>query len=134
MSNAAGFLGSLALTLAALGVVFWSGLTARLRVHFPAVACAVVLLGVTIFFAERLGGEYDLDAAGRIKPVHLALAKIATAAYLAPLATGVMTLRDRRWRRLHLAAALATLALTVAAAVTGTWMVLAAEPLPQLPQ
>lgn len=129
MSATAGFLGSLALTLVALGVVFWSGLRARLRVHFPAVASAVVLLGVTIWFAEQLGREYDLEAAGTIKPVHLALAKLATAAYLMPLVTGVMTLRDRRHRRLHLAAALLTLALTVAAAVTGTWMVLAAEPL-----
>ena len=129
MSPTAGFLGSLALTLVALGVVFWSGLRARLRVHFPAVASAVVLLGVTIYFAEQLGREYDLEAAGAIKPVHLALAKIATAAYLLPLVTGVMTLRDRRRRRLHLAAALVTLLLTVAAAFTGTWMVFAAEPL-----
>lgn len=129
MSATVGFLGSLALTLVALGVVFWSGLRARLRVHFPAVACAVVLLGVTIFYAEQLGQEFDLDAAGAIKPVHLTLAKLATGAYLLPLITGVMTLRDRRRRRLHLAAALLTLALTVAAAVTGTWMVFAAEPL-----
>jgi len=129
VSPTAGFLGSLALTLVALGVVFWSGLRARLRVHFPAVASAVVLLGVTIYFAEQLGREYDLEAAGAIKPVHLALAKIATAAYLMPLITGVMTLRDRRRRRLHLAAALVTLLLTVAAAFTGTWMVFAAEPL-----
>ena len=76
---------------------------------------ARVLLGVTIVFAERLGHEYDLDAAGAIKPVHLTLAKIATAAYLAPLTTGVMTWRNRRWRRVHLVAACATLALTVAA-------------------
>jgi hypothetical protein len=129
VSVTAGFLGALALTLVVLGVVVWSGVRARLRVHFPAVACAVVLLALTIWFAEQLGREYDLDAAGAIKPVHLTLAKLATAAYLAPLTTGVMTLRDRRHRRAHLVAALATLALTVAAAVTGTWMVLAAEPL-----
>lgn len=129
MSITAGFLGSLFLTLVALGVTFWSGMTARLRVHFPAVACAVALLCVTIWFAERLGREYDLEAAGAIKPVHLALAKLATAAYLAPLTTGVLTWRNRRWRRVHLVAACATLLLTVAAAVTGTWMVFAAEPL-----
>lgn len=129
MSATVGFLGSLALTLVALGVVFWSGLRARLRVHFPAVASAVVLLGVTIYFAEQLGLEYDLKAAGAIMPVHLALAKLATAAYLMPLVTGVMTLRDRKRRRLHLTVALITLLLTVAAAVTGTWMVLAADPL-----
>ena len=129
MSATAGFLGALALTLVVLGIVVWSGVRARLRVHFPAVACAVVLLLVTIYYAEQLGREYDLEAAGVIKPVHLTLAKLATAAYLAPLATGVMTLRNRRHRRMHLIAALVTLALTVAAAVTGTWMVFAAEPL-----
>lgn len=129
MSATAGFLGALALTLVALGVTFWSGLTARLRVHFPAVACSVAMLGLTIWFAEQLGREYDLEAAGAIKPVHLTLAKIATASYLAPLATGVLTWRNRRWRRAHRIAALAALALTVAAAVTGTGMVLAAEPL-----
>lgn len=129
MSNGAGFLGSLALTLCGLGLVFWSGMRARLRVHLPAVACTVALLGLTIWFAERLGGEYDLEAAGAIKPVHLLLAKLATAAYLAPLATGVLTWRNRRWRPVHRVAACATLALTVSAAVTGTWMLLAAEPL-----
>jgi hypothetical protein len=129
VSTTGGFLGSLALTLCGLGLVFWSGLRARMRVHLPAVAVTVALLGLTIWFAERLGREYDLAAAGAIKPVHLALAKLATAAYLAPLATGVLTWRDRRWRRLHLVAACATLVLTVAAAVTGTWMVFAAEPL-----
>ena len=133
MTTTAGFLGSLALTLCGLGVVFWSGLKARLRVHLPAVACTVLLLGLTIWFAERLGREYDLESAGLIKPVHLALAKLATAAYLMPLTTGVLTWRNRRWRTLHLVAAFTTLVLTVAAAVTGTWMVLASEPLP-LPQ
>jgi hypothetical protein len=129
VSATAGFLGSLALTLVALGVVFASGLKARLRVHLPAVACAVALLVTTIWYAEQLGREYDLEAAGAIKPVHLTLAKLATAAYLAPLSTGVMTWRNRRWRKLHRVAAFATLFLTVAAAATGTWMVFAAEPL-----
>lgn len=129
MSTTAGFLGSLALTLCGLGLVFWSGVRARMRVHLPAVACTVALLGLTIWFAERLGHEYDLETAGAIKPVHLALAKLATAAYLLPLSTGVLTWRNRRWRALHLVAACTTLLLTVAAAVTGTWMVLAAEPL-----
>jgi uncharacterized membrane protein (DUF2068 family) len=132
VSTTSGFLGSLALTLCGLGVVFWSGVRARMRVHLPAVACTVALLGLTIWFAERLGREYDLETAGAIKPVHLALAKLATAAYLLPLTTGVLTWRNRRWRTLHLVAACTTLLLTVAAAVTGTWMVFAAEPL-QLP-
>lgn len=129
MTITTGFLGSLALTLVALGVTFWSGHNARLRVHLPAVACSVALLLVTIWYAEQLGREYDLEAAGRIKPVHLTLAKLATAAYLAPLVTGVMTWRNRRWRNVHRIAAFATLLLTVAAAATGTWMVFAAEPL-----
>lgn len=129
MTVALGFLCSLAVTLLVLGVTVWSGVKARLKVHLPAVATAVVCLGVTIYFAERLGEEYDLDKSGAIKGVHLFLAKLATLAYLMPLVSGVLTLRDRRHRRLHLVLALVTLLLTVAAAVTGTWMVLAAEPL-----
>jgi hypothetical protein len=88
-----------------------------------------VSLGVAIYYAEQLGEQYDLEAAGAIKDVHLALAKIATLSYLAPIASGIATLRNRARKKLHLVLALTTVALTVAAAVTGTWMILAAEPL-----
>lgn len=129
MDPTLGFLLFLALTLVALGATVVTGVRGRVKLHLPCVGASVVLLGVTIWFAEQLGREFDLDSAGAITPVHLALAKLATLSYLLPLVTGVMTLRNRRHRKLHLALALFTLGLTVAAAVTGTWMILVAEPL-----
>jgi len=90
------------------------------------VAATVTALGVTIWFAVEMGKHYDLPSAGLITPVHLWLAKGTTLAYLAPLATGLRTLRHPAWRRRHRVCALVVLALTVATAVTGTWMLLAA--------
>jgi hypothetical protein len=129
MDATTGFLAFLALTLVALGATVASGLKARVRVHMGCVAASVVFLGVTIYFAEQLGAEYDLESAGWVTPLHLALAKLATLSYLLPLASGWATLRNRRRRRLHLVLALLTLLLTVAAAGTGTAMILVAEPL-----
>lgn len=134
-----GFVLFLALTLALLGGVVVTGLRARRRVHLVLVASAVVSLGVTIFYAERLGELYDLEAAGAITPIHLAIAKVTTLAYLAPIATGIATIRNPAWRDWHRRAAYTVLALTVLTAVTGTWMVLASPaltvdvPLPEHP-
>jgi hypothetical protein len=130
MTAERGFAGFLALTLVLLAAVVWSGLRARRRVHLPCVAATLVALGVTIYFAEKMGEHYDLATAGLVTPVHLWLAKLTTLAYLAPLATGVLTLRDPRWRPRHRRCAFVVLGLTVATAVTGTWMVLASERLP----
>lgn len=125
-----GFVAFFALTLAGLAATVATGIKARVRVHIACVACTVALLGITIYFAEKLGERYDLESAGAITPVHLALAKIATASYLLPVATGVATLRNRRWRKLHLSLAILTLILTVGAAGTGTAMLLLSDPLP----
>jgi len=124
-----GFLAFLALTLVALGATVATGWKARIRPHLACVASSLVLLGATIYFAEQLGAEYDLEMAGWVTPVHLALAKLATVSYLLPIVSGVATLRDRRRRRIHLVLALTTLGLTVAAAATGMAMILLSEPL-----
>lgn len=129
MSTELGFVLSLASTLVLLAAVVWSGLRARRRIHLPCVAATLAMLGVTIWSAVRMGEHYDLAAAGLITPVHLWLAKVTTFAYLAPLATGVLTLRDARWRPRHRRCAFVVLAMTVATAITGTWMMLAAVPL-----
>lgn len=123
----------LLLTVVLLGGVLATGLKGRVRAHLTLVVITVASLGTTIYFAEQLGELYDLASAGRITPVHLFLAKAATFAYLGPALTGWMTLRDRRHKQLHLRLALLTLALTVSAAVTGTWMILVADPLPAQP-
>jgi hypothetical protein len=83
---------------------------------------------VTILLAKRLGGEYDLDAAGPITPIHLTLAKIAALAYLLPIATGIRTIYAAPARRWHRRAAFLALGLTAAALVTGTAMILLAPP------
>ena len=130
MHATVGFIAFFALTLAGLAATVTTGLKARVRIHIACVAATVTLLGITIFFAEKLGKLYDLESAGAITPVHLALAKIATASYLLPIASGVATLRNRRWRRVHLTLAVITLTLTVGAAGTGTAMLLLSDPLP----
>ncbi len=127
MDPTLGFLGAFFLTLVALGATVVTGRAGRVRLHLPCVAASLTLLVVTVWFAGKLGELYDLESAGRITPVHLVIAKLAAASYLLPIASGVMTLRDRRHKRLHFTLALIALALTVAAAVTGTTMVLLAE-------
>lgn len=128
MSVEQGFLTFLVLTLACLGLVVVTGLKAIRRLHLTAVIAAVACLGITIFFAEKMGDHYDLDSAGLITPVHLFIAKACTLAYLGPVVTGILTWRDAgRYRRLHRTLAFTVLGLTVATAVTGTWMLLASE-------
>jgi hypothetical protein len=127
LSPVVGFPAFLVLTVALLGGVVASGLRRRMRLHLFLVASALSSLGVTIFYAEQLGELYDLASAGRITPVHLTLAKLTTVAYLLPIVTGAMTLRDRRRRPLHFKAAMAVLALTLLTTATGLWMILAAE-------
>ncbi len=129
MTVPAAFVFFLVLTVVLLGGVVATGLRARRRIHIPLVALTVLSLATTIWFAEKLGDLYDLDAAGRIKDVHLFLAKVTTAAYLFPITTGILTIRRPRFRRLHRRIAFTVLALTVITLVTGSWMVLAAEPI-----
>jgi hypothetical protein len=124
-----GFVGCLILTLVLLGFVVWTGLRARRALHLSGVAATVAALGLTILFALRMGTHYDLAAAGWITSVHHALARTATLAYLAPLITGALTIRDARWRPIHRRCAFVVLGLTVLSALTGTWMLLAAPSL-----
>lgn len=127
MSPDRGFPFFLVLTVLLLGGVVASGLRGKLRLHLALVASALGSLGVTIAFAKQLGELYDLASAGWITPVHLTVAKLTTAAYLLPIATGVMTLRDRRHKRWHLRCALTVLAMTLVTTGLGLWMILAAE-------
>lgn len=129
MTATAGFLTFLVVTVALLCLVLWTGFRAKRRLHIPLVVATVVALGVTIYYAEMLGREYDLDSAGVLKPIHLTLAKIATLSYVFPVATGIRTIFVPKTRALHRQIAFVVLALTVAALVTGTMMVLMAEPL-----
>jgi hypothetical protein len=120
----------LLLTVALLGVVVYTGIKAKLRLHITFVVLTVLSLAAAIVAALALGKLYDLESAGWITPVHLKIARIATYAYVLPAATGVMTYRDRKHRKLHFWMAMLTLGLTVLAAVTGAWMIFQATPLP----
>jgi len=119
----------LLLTVVLLVGVVVTGLRARRRIHLTLVATTFASLATTIVLALRLGELYDLEAAGTITPVHLTLARINAFAFLLPVATGFWTLRRAERRPLHRKAAFLVLALTVASAATGTWMMLSAPPL-----
>ena len=124
-----GFVLFLIITLAFLGGVVFTGYRARRKLHLTLVGFAVASLGITIYFAERLGELYDLEASGLIYPVHLFFAKTTTLAYLLPVISGICTIRNPVRKNLHRRIAFLVLGLTVITAVTGTWMVLASEPL-----
>ncbi len=133
MTATTGFVTFLVVTLGLLGGAVATGLRAQRRRHIPIVLSAVASLGFTIYYAEQLGHAYDLEAAGRIYPIHIFFAKLATLSYLLPIATGIATIRNATRRPLHRRVAFLVLALTVVTAITGTWMILAAEPLPANP-
>jgi hypothetical protein len=128
LSPSRGFLGFFLLTLVLLCMVVLTGRARRIRLHIALVAASLAALFASIRYALRLGDVLDLQSAGSITPIHLTIAKIATASYALPLVTGVMTLRNRSRRRAHLICAMIALSLTVAAAATGTLMWLLAEP------
>jgi hypothetical protein len=129
MTPVIGFLVFLCATVVLLLAVVLTGRAAARRAHLVLVALTLASLGTTVYWAERLGEGYDLEAAGAITPVHLFLAKVTVFAYLGPLISGVRTLKRPDVRPLHRKLAYLALALTVVTFVTGSWMVLAATPL-----
>ena len=129
MSPTVGFVVFLALTLAGLGGAVATGLRARRRLHLPCVAAALACLAATIYYAKALGHHFDLKSAGAITPIHLTLAKVTTALYVLPVATGITTIFRPATRRWHRRVAFLVLAMTVVTAITGTVMLLMSEPL-----
>jgi len=128
------FIFFLTLTVALLVVVVYTGRTGRRRVHLAFVLSTLVSLTITIVYAKELGEDYDLEAAGAITAVHLTLAKICVASFLPAIVTGYLTFRGRRRvRRWHASFVWIALALTLVTVVTGTAMMLLAEPLPDPP-
>ena len=126
MSPEASFLGLLGATIAFLSLAAWNGRRRRIPLHLVFVACSLASLATSIVFALRVGELYDLAAAGLITPVHLTLARIATLSYLGPLVTGPLVLGRRLRGPVHHRFAWLAFGLTVAATITGAWMLLAA--------
>lgn len=122
-----GFVTALLLTVAFLVGVIVTGKTRRMRAHVAFVTLAVCGLGVAVYFALRTGELYDLEAAGRITPIHLNLARTTTFLYLWPLVTGPLVWSGRLGPRIHRTGAWLVIALTLASTVTGVWMLLGAE-------
>lgn len=119
-------------TVSALVGVLWTGLSWRIkrrrRLHLSLVGLSVCLLVWTIIAALELGTGYDLHSAGRIYPVHMFLARLATLGLVLPVVTGLITLRTGKLHRYHRQCAFAAFSLIVLAAITGIWMILAATP------
>ena len=129
MTATQGFIGFLVLTVGLLALVVLTGLKAKRKRHLTLVLFTVVSLAITIYWAEQLGEEYDLETAGVITPIHLWMAKFTVTAYLLPVVTGLMTIKNPKRRKLHGKVAFLVLAMTLATFATGLWMILASEPL-----
>ena len=129
MTATQGFIGFLVLTVGLIALVVVTGLKAKRKRHLTLVLFTVVSLAVTIYWAEQLGEEYDLESAGAITPVHLWMAKFTVAAYLLPVVTGLATIKNPKRRKLHGKVAFFVLAMTLATFATGLWMILASQPL-----
>ena len=129
MSATSGFVLCLAATLFFLGCAVATGLKAKRKQHLASVAGAVMMLAASIYAALRLGRVYDIHAAGAITPIHLTLARITTACYLLPIASGLRTIFVPRTRPLHRKLAFLVLSMTVLTAITGTVMLLRSPPI-----
>ncbi len=123
MSPAAAFAVAFGVTLVLLLAVVATGLRAQRRAHVTLVVLTFASLGWTIHEAYQLGAIYDLAAAGPITPIHLTLARIATAALFLPVISGIRTLRNPAGRVLHRKLAFLALTLVVLAAITGVLMI-----------
>ena len=127
MSPEYGFLGALLGTVAMLVGATITGRKRKIPVHIAFVTAAVTGLGIAIFFALKVGDIYDLEKAGMITPIHLALARVTTATYLWPLVTGPLVLRGKVRPRIHHFGAYMALFLTLASTITGMMMLYGAE-------
>lgn len=114
-----GFWLSLLLTVAGLMATYRAGRQRRRRQHVKLAIGTVVLLVVTILFAEAMGRERDFPR--DVMRIHLVFAKGAGLAVLPVAFTGLLLLRREGARRWHLGAVWLFLGLVVTATVTGVW-------------
>ena len=127
MSPEYGFLGALLTTVALLVGAVFTGRARKIRAHVGFAAASVMCLAVAIVFALKVGELYDLEAAGRITPIHLALARITTVSFLWPVLTGPLAAWKKVNPKVHRAGAYLALVLTLASTVTGLMMLAGAE-------
>src|SRR5689334_539042 len=127
MSVMAVFCTAVGATVVFLTAVVVTGLRGVITVHIPCVVATLASLTLAIVYAIKLGEIYDLATAGAMFTTHMVVAKLAAASYALPVYTGIRTLRSRQHRRAHFWAAMLVLALTLAASITGTLMLLWSE-------
>lgn len=87
------------------------------------------MLALSIYYALELGHLYDTQAAGLITPIHHTMARVTTASYLLPIATGLRTIFVPSTRKLHRKVAFLVLSMTVLTAITGTIMLCLSPPI-----
>jgi hypothetical protein len=124
------FLGLLLGTVGLLVLAAITGRRRRIALHLCFVTLSLASLAAAIAAALRVGERWDLASAGVITPIHLNLARLATFSYLWPLVTGVLVLMGRLRPRWHHIGAWLAFGLTVAATITGAWMLATATRLP----
>jgi hypothetical protein len=126
-----GLFASLAVTVVALVATLWTAHKHLVAAHIKAVIAFVVLLLVTLFFAESLGQRFDFEPTPM--RIHLTLAYLTTAALLGPLVTGVQHWRGKLRRATHVWVVRAFLAILVPTLATGFWMFTERRPKPPGP-
>ena len=108
------------LTLAALVATVITGVRHRRRPHLILAPASVVLLAITIVFAERMGAERTFPP--EEMAIHLWFAKAATLLVLLVAGSGVCYLRTPRARWPHRIAVGLFLVAAVIASATGVWV------------
>lgn len=124
------FLLALGLTVAALGLVVWTGASRRRRAHYASVVAMAAALAWAIREAERLGrGLLFEGAAGRVQDVHMLAVAVTFVLVPALLVTGVALARGReRARTAHRRLAVAFVVAVLITCGLGTAMTLLAAP------
>lgn len=124
-----GLFASLAATVVALVATLVTAHKHLVTAHIRSVVAFVVLLLVTLFFAESLGEVFDF--AEPAKAIHLPLAYLTTAALLGPLVTGVQHWRGKLGRMTHVWVVRLFLAILAPTLATGFWMFTERTPKPR---
>ena len=123
-----GFYAALTATLVALGVGLYKAHKHDAKGHIIAIVVFVLLLLVTLVFAETIGMRFAFPEQSR--NVHLPLAFITSGFLLAPLISGVLHYKGRVSRDAHVWMARVFLVLAVATIGTGFWMISGRTPKP----
>lgn len=114
------FWASFLVTLALLAGTAWTGRRGRRVAHYVLATTSIVMLAVTVVLTERLLRAVEFPE--RELGIHLTFAKTAAALVVPVVITGLLTIRWRRWKRVHLATVATFFVVTLTATGTGIWV------------